>query len=55
MVPGETERVVVSLSEEEEADEPMEKKRAESPTVTAAVGERCEVREGDVQQPVSRT
>lgn len=55
VVPGETERVVVSLSEEEEADEPMEKKRAESPTVTAAVGERCEVREGDVQQPVSRT
>lgn len=39
VVPGEQERVVVSL--EEEKDE--EKNGAEPPAVTATVGEKCEV------------
>lgn len=38
LVPGEPERVVVSLSEEMQ-----EKDGAEEPSVTAAVGQRCEV------------
>ncbi|KAM7419778.1 hypothetical protein PAMA_016731 [Pampus argenteus] len=44
VVPGEKERVVVSLSEEtNEADAQMEEKNgAEEPTVTATVGEKCE-------------
>lgn len=42
VVPGETERVVVSLAEE--ADVPMEDKNgAEDPAVAAKVGEKCEV------------
>lgn len=48
VVPGERERVVVSLAEEtNEADVQMEEKKkngAEEPAVTAAVGEKCEVR-----------
>ncbi|XP_070683680.1 tRNA (guanine(26)-N(2))-dimethyltransferase [Pempheris klunzingeri] len=40
VVPGEKERVVVSLSEE--ANEEEEKNGAEEPTVTATVGEKCE-------------
>uniref|UniRef100_A0A3Q1H5U9 tRNA (guanine(26)-N(2))-dimethyltransferase n=1 Tax=Anabas testudineus TaxID=64144 RepID=A0A3Q1H5U9_ANATE len=44
VVPGETERVVVSLSEEmNEADVKTEEKNgAEEPAVTATVGEKCE-------------
>lgn len=47
LVPGEKERVVVSLSEEmNEADvlSAAAKNGAEEPRVTARVGERCEVR-----------
>lgn len=46
VVPGEKERVVVSLAEEtNEADVQMEEKNgAEEPAVTAAVGEKCDVR-----------
>lgn len=45
VVPGEKERVVVSLSEEmNEADVQTEEKNgAEEPAVTATVGEKCEV------------
>lgn len=45
VVPGEKERVVVSLSEEtNEADTQTEQKNgAEEPTVNALVGEKCEV------------
>lgn len=45
VVPGEKERVVVSLSEDmKEADAQMEEKNgAEEPAVTATVGEKCEV------------
>uniref|UniRef100_A0A8C2XMW0 tRNA (guanine(26)-N(2))-dimethyltransferase n=1 Tax=Cyclopterus lumpus TaxID=8103 RepID=A0A8C2XMW0_CYCLU len=41
-VPGENEKVEVSVSEE--ADVPTEENGAESPTETASVGEKCEVR-----------
>lgn len=46
VVPGEKERVVVSLSEEtNEADAQTEEKNgAEEPAVTVTVGEKCEVR-----------
>jgi len=49
VVPGEKERVVVSLSEEtNEADVQNEEKNgAEEPKVTATVGEKCEVCEID--------
>lgn len=49
VVPGEKERVVVSLSDEtNEADAQKEEKNgAEEPTVTATVGEKCEVRRTD--------
>lgn len=49
LVPGERERVVVSLSEEaNEADVPPEEKNgAEEPAATATVGEKCEVRGTD--------
>uniref|UniRef100_A0A3Q3KW74 tRNA (guanine(26)-N(2))-dimethyltransferase n=1 Tax=Labrus bergylta TaxID=56723 RepID=A0A3Q3KW74_9LABR len=45
VVPGEKERVVVSLSEEaNEAEVPMEQNNgAEEPAITATVGEKCEV------------
>lgn len=51
VVPGEQDRVVVSLEEEkkeveekvEEEEEEVEKNGAEEPDVTAAVGEKCEV------------
>lgn len=45
VVPGEQERVVVSLSEEtNDADTQIEEKNgAEEPAVTATVGEKCEV------------
>lgn len=44
-MPGETERVVVSLSEEtNEADVQTEEKNgAKEPAATATVGEKCEV------------
>lgn len=49
VVPGERERVVVSpegekKEEKEEEVEEEEKNGAEEPDVTAAVGEKCEVR-----------
>lgn len=46
VVPGEKERVLVSLSEEtKEEDGTAEKKNgAEEPMVTATVGQKCEVR-----------
>ncbi len=46
VVPGEKERVVVSLSEEaNEADAPTEEKNgAEEPAAAVTVGEKCEVR-----------
>lgn len=46
VVPGEKEKVVVSLSEEKnEADSQMEEENgAEEPAVTATVGEKCDVR-----------
>lgn len=49
VVPGEKERVVVSLSEEtNEADAQTEEKNgAEEPAVTVTVGEKCEVRRID--------
>lgn len=49
VVPGEKERVVVSLSDEtNEADTQTEEKNgAEEPAVTATVGEKCEVRRTD--------
>ncbi len=49
VVPGEKERVVVSLSEEtNEADAATEEKNgAEEPAVTVTVGEKCEVRTTD--------
>lgn len=40
-VPGEQDRVVVSLEEEKEEEE--EKNGAKEPDVTATVGEKCEV------------
>lgn len=40
VVPGEQDRVVVSLEEEKKE---VEKNGAEEPDVTAAVGEKCEV------------
>lgn len=45
VVPGEQDRVVVSLEEEkkEVEEEEVEKNGAEEPDVTAAVGEKCEV------------
>lgn len=45
VVPGEKERVVVSLSEETNEDDVQteEKNGGEEPTVTATVGEKCEV------------
>ncbi|XP_032418330.1 tRNA (guanine(26)-N(2))-dimethyltransferase isoform X2 [Xiphophorus hellerii] len=42
LVPGEKERVVVSLSEETNEAETAEKNGAEEPKVTARVGEKCE-------------
>lgn len=42
VVPGEQDRVVVSLGEEEEKKE-EEKNGADEPAVTASVGEKCEV------------
>ncbi|XP_054897564.1 tRNA (guanine(26)-N(2))-dimethyltransferase isoform X2 [Poeciliopsis prolifica] len=42
LVPGEKERVVVSLSEETNEAETSEKNGAEEPKVTARVGEKCE-------------
>lgn len=49
VVPGEQDRVVVSLEEEKKEmeekveEEEVEKNGAEEPDVTAAVGEKCEV------------
>lgn len=43
VVPGEQDRVVVSLEEEEKKEEVEEKNGAEEPDVTATVGEKCEV------------
>lgn len=50
VVPGEKERVVVSLSEKtNEADVQTEEKNgAEAPAVTATVGKKCEVRRADL-------
>lgn len=42
VVPGEHDRVVVSLEEEKEEEE-EEKNGAKEPDVTATVGEKCEV------------
>ena len=46
VVPGEKEKVVVSLSEETDEADALEKEKngAEEPAVTATVGEKCEVR-----------
>lgn len=44
VVPGEQDRVVVSLGEEEVEEEKKEEKNgADEPAVTAMVGEECEV------------
>lgn len=44
VVPGEQDRVVVSLEEEKKEEEAEEEKNgAEEPDVTATVGEKCEV------------
>lgn len=44
VVPGEQDRVVVSLEEEKKEEvEEEEKNGAEEPDVTATVGEKCEV------------
>lgn len=50
VVPGEQERVVVSLSEEKNEAEAQteEKNGSEEPAVTAAAGERCEVCKSDL-------
>lgn len=49
VVPGEKERVVVSLSEEanEAAAPPEEENGAEEPAATVTAGEKCEVRSAD--------